>query len=95
MAAIFGMVPVDFFFSVYGFLGIIATILCIVLTVIAIYAFKKMIELGSSINDGVSEVKGKIRKTTRLFDVILDLFSGDEEKEEDEDEVFVMKKKKK
>lgn len=92
---ILGMVPIDFFFSVYGFLGIIATILCIVLTVIAIYAFKKMIELGSRIDEGVTEVKGKIRKTTRLFDVILDLFSGDEEKEEDEeDEVFVMKKKK-
>ncbi|MDD4353260.1 MAG: hypothetical protein PHN56_02260 [Candidatus Nanoarchaeia archaeon] len=91
--AIFGMVPVDFFFSVYGFLGIIATILCIVLTIIAIYAFKKMIELGSSINEGVTEVKGKISKTTRLFDVILDLFSGSDE-EKDEEEVFVMKKKK-
>lgn len=87
------MVPVDFFFSVYGFLGIIATILCIVLTIIAIYAFKKMIELGSSINEGVTEVKGKISKTTRLFDVILDLFSGSDE-EKDEEEVFVMKKKK-
>lgn len=95
MIAIFGMVPVDFFFSVYGVLGIVATILAIVLTVIAIYAFKKMIELGSSINEGVTEVKGKIKKTTRLFDVILDLFAGDDEKEDDEDEVFVMKKKKK
>ena len=95
--AIFGMVPVDFFFSVYGFLGIVATILFIVLTVIAIYALKKMIELSSSIDEGVTEVKGKIRKTTKLFDVILDLFSGsdDEEKEDEEDEVFVMKKKKK
>ena len=92
--AIFGMVPLDFFFSVYGFLGIIVAILCIVLTVIAIYAFKKMIELGSNIEEGVTEVKGKIRKTTRLFDVILDLFSGDQESEEDEEEVYVKKKKK-
>jgi hypothetical protein len=94
MGLIFGMVPLDFFFSVYGFLGIITTVLTIVLIVIAIYAFKKMVELGSSIDEGVIEVKGKIKKTTRLFDVILDLFSSDEEREDDEDEVFVMKKKK-
>ncbi len=94
MIAAIAITPIDFFFSVYGILGIIASILAIVLTIVAIYALKKMIELGSSINEGVSEVKGKIRKTTRLFDLVLDLFSGEDSEEEDEEEVFVRKKKK-
>ena len=97
MALIFGMIPSEFFFSVYGILGIFATLLLIVLTVLIIYVLKKLMEFGSSVSEGVDEVKGKIKKTTRLFDVILDLFSGsdNEEKEEDDEEVYVMKKKKK
>ncbi|MDD2678620.1 MAG: hypothetical protein PHT91_02440 [Candidatus Nanoarchaeia archaeon] len=93
MALIFGMAPADFFFSVYGMLGIIATLLIIIVTVMAVYLLKKIVSVGNSINEGVQEVKGKVKKTTKLFDVILDLFSGDDEDEDEE--VFVMKKKKK
>lgn len=93
MGMIFGLTPLEFFFSVYGFLGIIGAVLLIVVTIIAIYALKKIMELGSSIDESVTEVKRKVKKTTKLFDVILDLFSGCDDDEEDE--VFVMKKKKK
>jgi hypothetical protein len=94
MITAIAITPIDFFFSVYGVLGIIVSLLAIVLTIFAIYALKKMIKLGSSINEGISEVKGKIRKTTKLFDLILNLFSGEDSEEEDDEEVFVRKKKK-
>ena len=61
IAALAITTPVDFLFSV--FLGIIASLLAIVLTVFAAYALKKMIEVGSNINEEFQSA-GRIRRTT-------------------------------
>lgn len=96
MAAIFGLTPQDFFYIVIGFAGILGGIVffltIITLVCLMIYGAKA----GKSIQEMIDSIKSKVKKTSTVLNVILDLFGGksNDDDDDDEEEVYVMKKKK-